>query len=83
MNDGKAVIENLIHYIEEKGYAVDVLPGILYVYKKAQREVCTISWGISSRHLHDTRLQSLWYREADSICQRIEDAIERRSKVWI
>jgi hypothetical protein len=68
------MIEVLIKYIQDKGYQVHVLPGILLIRKEAHGKIYGMDWAISSHDLCPDMEEVLYY-QATQRCDLIEQAI--------
>lgn len=71
------MIELLIKYIEDKGFAVDVYPGRLHIYKCRGDECVAVNWMIAKHDLcYD--FEEVLYYEAYRRCEDIDRMIEQK-----
>lgn len=68
------MIELLVKYIQDKGFIVDVHPGILVIRKYVKDQLYGIDWAISKHDLRPEFEQWL-YEAATDRCEQIDQAI--------
>ncbi len=73
------MIELVVKYIRDKGFIVDVRPGVLVIRKYAQDELCSIGWAISPYDLRPEFEEVLYY-QATKRCEQIDQAIAVRGQ---
>ena len=72
------MIEALIAHIEDQGFEVRVLPGLLRIYTTVNDRHWSIDWALSSLDLQYFRESGLdfWIGEADQRLAQLRKAIE-------
>ncbi len=66
------MIELLVKYIQDKGYEVHILPGVLLIRKEANGQICSVDWAIPKHDLRPDFEEYLYY-----VAHRYMDMIEK------
>ena len=73
------MIELVVKYIRDKGFMVDVRPGVLVIRKYAKGELCSLGWSISQYDIRP-EFEEVLYAEATKRCEQIDQAIAVRGR---